>query len=142
MRLVISRKNIERIRSREFSIGKPDVHPDTYRERLIKYIPSEVIVLYVAIYGIIFFLLGNEPYFSSIAQWILIAGVLGTPLYLWKIENVDEWVQLLISTIGFLAWVFAFGVEPVSGFSWYNQVAASLFLPIYIFASPLVDGKS
>ena len=44
------------------------------------------------------------------ARWILVAGILGTILYLWQADGVTDLVQLAISTIGFVIWVCALGV--------------------------------
>jgi hypothetical protein len=114
--------------------------PDSYRERLFKYIPAEVVVLYVAVYGIAYALLAADPWFSLIARWILIAGIVGTPLYLWKAGQVTDWVQLVISTAGFVLWACALGVVPVSEMPGYNQIIASLALPLYVVLSPLIEG--
>ena len=118
--------------------GKPA--PDSYRERLFKYIPAEVVVLYVAVYGIAYAMFAADPLFSLMARWILIAGIVGTPLYLWKAGQVTDWVQLVISTAGFVLWACALGVVPVSEMPGYNQIIASLALPLYVVLSPLIEG--
>jgi hypothetical protein len=137
MRLVVTKRNYDAL-----NIGRPgqEIRKDSYRERLVKYVPVETLVLYVAVYGASYALLSYQPYFSLLARWILLAGMFGTLLYLWKVEGVTDWVQLVISMSGFVIWVFAFGVVPVSELLWYNQVVTALLLPVYVFGTPLIEG--
>ena len=140
MRQVINRRNYDRVLSRAGTPGGSGTRYDTYRERLVKYIPIEAIVIYVALYGSTYAVLGTDPAFAIPARWLVIAGIVCTPIYLWKAGQVTDWVQLLISTIGFGVWVFALGVVPVADLPWYNPIAAAIFLPVYTFVSPLIDG--
>lgn len=140
MRLVVTKRNYDALNTRGPGVPGEEIRTDSYRERLVKYVPVEILVLYVAVYGTSYALLSFQPYFSLLARWILLAGIIGTILWLWKAEGVADWVQLVISTFGFVLWVFAFGVVPVAELPWYNQVAAALFLPVYVFGTPLVEG--
>jgi len=138
MRAVITKEDVNGF-SREGRTTGP-VRPDTYRERLVKYVPVESIALYITVYGICSYVLGNSGWFSVLARWILIAGIVGTWLWLWKIENIHSPVQLVISTAGFVVWVLALGVPPFADLPFYNQILFSLLLPVWIFLSPLVVG--
>jgi len=140
MRLVVTQRNYDALNTRAPGAPDNEIRPDTYRERLVKYVPVEALVLYVAAYGSTYAAFSQEPWFPLLARWIFVAGTAGTFLYLWKCEKVTDWVQLVISTAGFVVWVFAFGVVTVAELSWYNQVAAALFLPVYVFGTPLVEG--
>jgi hypothetical protein len=138
--MVITKRNYETVQ-----VGRPGtapgaISPDSYRERLFKYIPAEIVVLYVAVYGIAYAIFAADPLFPPAARWILIAGIVATPLYLWDTEYVTDRVQLIISTAGFVLWAFALGVVPLSDLPGYNQVVASLALPVYVFLSPLIEG--
>jgi hypothetical protein len=70
----------------------------------------------------------------------LIAGIVAVPLYLWKVERVDNRLQIAISIVGFLLFASALGVIPLSALPGYNQVIASVALPVYAFVSPLFEG--
>jgi hypothetical protein len=140
MRLVVTRRNYDAVNTRAGGVPGGESPPDSYRDRLIKYVPVEILVLYVAVYGGLYAVMGTQPYFPLVARWILLAGIVGTVLWLWKIDGVTEWVQLAISTFGFVVWVFAFGVVPVADLPMYNQVAASLLLLLYVFGTPLIEG--
>ena len=139
MRTVITKRNSGAVKDATGAASAGPA-PDSYRERLFKYIPAEVVVLYVAVYGIAYALFAADPLFSLMARWFLIAGIVGTPLYLWKTQQVTEGVQLVISTAGFVLWVCALGVVPVSELPGFNQIIASLALPLYVFLSPLIEG--
>jgi hypothetical protein len=140
LRLVVTKRNRDLVLSRaKGSLGE-DTPNDSYRERLVKYTPVETIALFIAVYGISYYLSGTESWYPVVARWILILGVLGTVLYLWKGENITDPVQLGISAIGFLIWVCALGVITVTSLPFYNAVAAGLLLIAYVFLAPLVEG--
>ena len=140
MRIVITKRNRDTVlldTSGRVNQGIPD---DSYRERLIKYIPAETIALFIAAYGITYYLSGSETWYPLMARWILIAGILGTLLYLWQAEGVTDIVQLSISTIGFIIWTGALGVVTAASLPFYNAVIAGIFLVVWVFGTPLIDG--
>ena len=140
MRLVVTKRNRDAVLSMAKGAASQNVPNDSYRERLIKYIPVETIALFIVVYGITYYLSGTEPWYPVVARWILILGFLGTVLYLWKGENITDMVQLGISAIGFLIWVCALGVITVESLPFYNPVPAGLLLAAYVFLAPLIDG--
>jgi hypothetical protein len=117
--------------------GIPD---DSYRERLIKYIPSETIALFIAVYGITYYISGSEDWYPLMARWILIAGILGTLLYLWHAEGVTDLVQLAVSAIGFVIWACALGIVTVASLPFYNAVIAAVLLVVWVFGAPFIEG--
>jgi hypothetical protein len=103
--------------------------PDTYRERLFKYIPAEVVTLYLGCSAIVASA-KDAPHFL---YWVIfLAGLAGTPYYLRSAQKVKAPLQLVISTLAFAVWIFALG-EPFSGMNWYKQVYGALLLPIFTF---------
>jgi len=140
LRLVVTKRNYDALNTGRSGAAGVEIRPDSYRERLVKYIPVEALVLYVAAYGSAYAALSFQPYFSLLARWILLAGIAISLIWLWKVEKVTDWIQLAISTFGFVIWVFAFGVVPVAELPWYNQIVAALFLPLYVFGTPLIEG--
>lgn len=140
MRLVITKRNRDAIlldASGRVNRGIPD---DTYRERLVKYIPSETLALFIAVYGSTYYISGSEAWYPLMARWILVAGILGTILYLWQADGVTDLVQLAISTIGFVIWVCALGVVTVASLPYYNAVVAAVFLVVWVFGAPFIEG--
>ena len=141
MRTVITKRNCEAVQSAHPGTTNPaGILKDSYRERLLKYIPVEIVVLYVAVYGMAYAMLAADPVFPLIARWILIGGIVATPLYLLEAEHVTDWVQLMVATAGFVLWGFALGVVPLSELPGYNQIVASLAFPLYVFISPMIEG--
>lgn len=135
------------VTGRTFGVREPPVSrrpgdqaaPDTYRERMQKYVPVETVVIWIGVFGSMSAVAYNDEFFPLFARWALILGMVGTWAYLACAEQVRDWVQLGISTIGFAVWVFALGVLPFAAFSWYNPVAGALLLPAYIVLAPMID---
>lgn len=112
---------------------------DSYMERMLKYVPVETVVVWIGVFGSMTAVAYNEEFFPIFARWALILGMTGTWAYLWYIGQVRDVIQLAVSTVGFMVWVYAFGVLPFSSFPWYNQVAAALLLPAYVILVPVID---
>ena len=140
MRQVITRRNRDAVLFTMTGRMNENIHYDSYRERLIKYIPVETIALFIVVYGITYYVSGTEAWYPVMARWILIAGIIGTVIWLWKIEGVHDVVQLGISTVGFVIWVCALGVVTIESLPFYNAIAAGLLLAAYVFLAPLIDG--
>ena len=140
MRLVVTKRNREVVLLGASGIIHEGIPEDSYRERLIKYIPVETIALFIAVYGITYYLSGSEIWYPLMARWILIAGILGTVLYLWQVEGVTDVIQLAISIAGFVVWTGALGVITVASLPYYNAVVAGVLLIVYVFGAPLIDG--
>ncbi len=135
MRLVVTKKNVNVVQAK--SPGAI-LKPDDYLTKLIKYIPSEVVALYIALYGIAS-AAKEEISFVFISWLIFVIGIIGTVLYLWRVAKVSDCLQLIISTIAFVVWVFALG-GPFSSLPWYHPVYGALLLPVYTFFIPIIIG--
>jgi hypothetical protein len=140
MRLVITKRNRDALLLDASGRVNQGIPADSYRERLLKYIPVETIALFIAVYGTTYYLSGSEAWYPLMARWILVAGILGTVLYLWQADGVTDLVQLAISTIGFVVWVCALGVVTVASLPYYNAVVAAVFLVVWVFGAPFIEG--
>jgi len=115
--------------------SRTELTPDTYRDKLLKYIPAEVVALYLTL-DLIW---RSTSEAEAWLRWlILIFGLVATPLYLWRIQRVRKWIQLLVSTVAFLVWTFALG-GPFVSLSWYKAIYGALLLPMFTFLVPLID---
>jgi len=134
MRRIITKKDIE---LKKVKIEKNE--PDKYIDRLMKYIPGEIVALYLTLYGLA---LGSETEipFMEITWLIFAIGIVFTPIYLWRILEVEKWYHILISTIAFMVWVFAIG-GPFKFFDWYHPTIGAIVLVIYTFVIPIFIGK-
>lgn len=97
--------------------GAGSSQEDDYFARLAKYIPSEILALYLAMSAAV-------PQNHATALWIVFAlNLLLVPIYMWIVTSRDPGkgplvIQVVLATIAFPVWVFAMG-PPFSLFSWY-----------------------
>lgn len=109
---------------------------DSYKDRLIKYIPGEIISLYLCV-SVILESNKSLDYFET-TYWILFGILLlGTILYLKLIMSVSSAIQLVISCGAFTIWVYTLG-GPFKYLNFYNPIYGALLLPIYTFFVALV----
>jgi lysylphosphatidylglycerol synthetase-like protein (DUF2156 family) len=80
--------------------------PDNYRERLLKLIPSEMIVAWIVLQGLIMAHRDNTRLLIAIAFICLLAM---TPLYLRVVCRVRKEKQIVLTTAAFVIWVMALG---------------------------------
>ncbi|WP_223788395.1 hypothetical protein [Marinicella meishanensis] len=118
--------------------SKIDKGADNYTTKLLKYIPGEVIILYVSLTNII---MSTDLKTSKIALWsVFVFCLLGTFLYLKRVAGINKTSQLVISSIAFFIWAFTLE-GPFRLYDWYSPVIASLILPMYTFIIPLIEPK-
>lgn len=112
-----------------------DVSADDYTSKLIKYIPGEVIALYITLDAIV----RSSDSLAQATHWaIFLFGAIATYLYLWRVAKVTKQLQLIMSVGAFCVWVFAMG-GPFVLVSWYQPAYGGLLLPIYTFLLPVID---
>lgn len=92
---------------------------DDYVARLVKYIPAEIIALYLGVANVI---PTTDPSYH-LALWIVFGLVTAcTPVYMFLVTREAGkptlWPQVIISSIAFPVWVFAIG-GPFAFFPWY-----------------------
>ena len=108
---------------------------DTYKDRLLKYIPTEIVGLYITLSTIALSAGGEIPVLSIL--WVIFALLfIVTPLfYFWVTKKPSVRmgvIQIIISTIAFAVWVFSLGeLGPFGFYSWYHPVYAALLLPTF-----------
>jgi hypothetical protein len=113
---------------------------DDFLGRLVKYIPAELVGLYVAARGVIP-KTGEPTVFWTVAAvaWIFV------PVYFWLATTRNGQkplkVQILLATIAFPIWVFAIGGDPVTSWPWYatHQYVASIVLMFATVAFGLIQ---
>ncbi|QKQ77501.1 hypothetical protein [Nostoc sp. TCL240-02] len=113
---------------------------DSYFEKLIKYVPTEIVGGWIATTGLIKGAI-NIP--INTILWILLVIFTGlTALYILKQTSEPKKPLALkqtgISTIAFIVWVFALG-EPFDSLSFYNPVYGSILLILYNLTIPLIN---
>lgn len=109
---------------------------DGYQERLVKYIPAEVIGLYVTLTAI---LKGSKSDLANsyeLINWLVfIVSLVVLYLILRKTENSGDTSQRVAIMLAFVVWVFALG-GPFEMLAWYKSTFGALLLPIYSVSLP------
>lgn len=111
---------------------------DTYFDKVVKYIPSDIVAAWVAVTGLI----KSATDVPAAVLWIcFLGGVLLTAAWTWKqtyVKDQPATKQIIVSTIAFGVWVFALGA-PFDAMDWYRPLYASLLLIGYTLAVGLVE---
>jgi hypothetical protein len=112
---------------------------DGYFDKVIKYIPSDIVGGWVAVTGLIKSA-DNVP--TNLLLWIAFgAGIILT--LLWTLKQTSEpgkktaKTQIIISTFSFAVWVFALG-GPFATLEFYRPLYGSLMLIFYSLGIGLV----
>lgn len=140
-RSIITRRGVEaQAAKRTLAEGAGETHADDYSTRLLKYIPAEVVAVYVFVEGIIR-QSADAPSIQTLL-WIVFGFIfILTPFYLWRVQKVQKWVQLLVSTIAFAVWVFSMG-GPFASLIWYKPIYGAVLLPLFTFAVGIIEPES
>ncbi len=127
------------------TVGAAAVQPpsrDDYLGRLIKYIPSEIVGLYLFISDVIPKKGGATDYDALwIVFWVCCAL---TFIYMSVVTKPPGgkplWIQVIIATMAFPIWVAAIG-GPFVSLSWYQPWIASIVLAIATVAFGWIEPK-
>lgn len=111
--------------------------PDTYADKVVKYIPSDVVAAWVPVSGIVRGAASDIN--ATVVMWVaFVVGVVVTAAWTWKQTRVAGMTtptkQILISTCAFGVWVIALGA-PFN----LNPVIGSLLLIGYTLVVGLFD---
>ena len=114
--------------------GPPAAPPaDGYNDRVLTYIPAEVVTLYLSVDGLV----RAKPH-SPVLSWGLFAfGLLATVLYLKFSAGVTKPLQLVVSAVAFCVWAIAIG-SPSSHIPGYDAIYGAIALPIFTFLAGLI----
>ncbi len=114
---------------------------DQFTDRLLKYIPAEVVVVYVFVEGLIRNAPADVPrekvlwcVFFFLAGWYL---GLSNPRPEGKQENAATDLHVRLRGVGLLT-----GRVPFVSFSWYKPFYGTLLLPLYTFGISAIKAES
>ena len=115
---------------------------DTYFDKLIKYIPAELIAAWTAVTGLI---AGATKEPQGTLLWIaFIVGLILTAAWIWRRTTEPKKpiaiTQIIISTMAFAVWVFALG-GPFAAMNWYSPLYGSLLLIAFTLIVPVINPK-
>ena len=113
---------------------------DGYFDKLIKYIPSEIVGGWIAVKGLI--ASDNDVPQDSLLWILLLVFTILTIFYIAKQTSEPRKktakTQIILSTLAFIIWVFALG-EPFSSLVFYRPLYGSLVLILYNLTVPLIN---
>ena len=126
--------------------SKTEAKVDNYLEKLMKYIPSEIVGAWIAIQGI--FANGDrevEAVNSSqnIFLWVILAFLSILTFFYIKQQTYEESKktaikQIIVSVIAFLIWAYAIGGEPFLSLEFYDSRYGAVFMILYTVTIPLL----
>lgn len=124
-----------RIITTQFQSTNNEVKIDTYFDRIIKYVPAEIIGAWIATKGIILGFSETSDKPREIILWVaFFMGIILTALWIWRQTSEPgkpiAKTQILLSVGAFIILVFSLG-EPFTQFSWYDPGYGSLSLIFY-----------
>ncbi len=111
---------------------------DSYTDRLLKYIPAEVVGVFIAINAIT----KDNDDINPVLGWAILAVL--TVLnygYLYRVQKVKEQSHLALSTIAFVVWVFAIGGPFEAYTEWYHPVYGGILLPLFTLTAAVYQGQ-
>lgn len=131
-----------------------DTPPDDYKSRLLKYIPAESIAFYtfadkflISYYGLdpsgAATLRPADPTLFAVSWGLIILGLVGTPLYLWRQRLPGQPWQLhaALSTIAFLCWAYTLSGSVFVLHGAFNTLVAGLAAPVFTFVAGIFAPK-
>jgi len=129
-----------RIVTTTLEASKTSTQIDGYLDKLLKYIPTEIVGCWIAITGII---KSSTDIPATALLWGLFAiFVVLTALYMLRQTSEPKKplaiTQTAISVGAFIVWVFALG-EPFSSLGFYRPVYGSILLIMYNLIIPLIN---
>ncbi|MEB3123886.1 MAG: hypothetical protein VKL41_22005 [Snowella sp.] len=128
----------------EYESSESEVKIDGYFDRLLKYIPADVVGLWLTGSGLVQSQADNQTRIGLL--WMLfVVGLVFS--FFWTRKQTAEakkptaWQQILLSCGSFFVWVFAIG-GPFAELSLYKPLYGSLLLLIYTSFIPLLPAPS
>lgn len=129
------------VTSRLQATGGAEGTIDGYFDRIVKYIPADVVGLWLFATGLIAAQTASDANAGTVHWLAFFGGLILTALWTWK--RTEEpgagtaLLQIAVSTAAFAVWVFAMG-GPFAGLDWYQHYYGSLLLAFFTVASGLV----
>ena len=116
---------------------------DNYMSRVLKYIPSEIVMAYLSIDGVLRSCYNPNVWADRQMLLRLLWGISAvltilTPLWLWRVMGVRRRPQLIISTLSVPVWLFALG-GPFDLLYWYRPALGAVVLPLYTLILPIIS---
>jgi hypothetical protein len=136
---LFSEQRVQLTGGRETDAGAPELIEDKYKDRLLKYIPADVVAIYLALKGFVALLKPPAP-IEAIYWTVFVIGLVITVPWQRKIAKITKWKQVLIGTGAFAVWAISLGEPFTAGnIGWYQPPYGAMLLALYTFLIPLVE---
>jgi len=113
-----------------------------YADKAVKLVPTEIVGAYMVLAGIIGISSAataapTDTLSKILLQVVFFLLLLLTPLYLWRVSKVDNIVQLVVTTIAYVLWIYTLG-GPFAVWGIYEPKIAALLLTAWSLVIPIV----
>ncbi len=129
-----------RIITEQLQATFPGTKVDTYFDKVIKYIPADIVGAWVAVTGLINS--GSDVPREALLWIAFVTGIILTAIWTLKQTTVRgkplAITQTAVSTGAFIIWVFALG-DPFATLAWYRPLYGSLLLILYTLIVALIN---
>jgi hypothetical protein len=107
-----------------------------YAERVVKYIPAEVVAVYTAVRGLLPSP-ESEPSVVYVAWIVFALFLIATPVYLWRVNTSSRepgW-QIAIASAAFVVWAYSLGGQPFVQGGLYRSYIGGILLVLFTFGA-------
>jgi hypothetical protein len=116
----------------------PGVQEDKYKDRLLKYIPADVVAVYLTLRTLVETV--SQPAPTQVLYWVLF-GIMLVITIPWqrRVAKIAKWDQVWVGTGAFFFWAVSLG-NPFTAQglgAWYQPVFGVMALVLYTFLIPL-----
>jgi len=153
-REIITKKDVAKIQAELHELAKfrqqmhaaaaveapvPTIAEDTYKDKLLKFIPADVIAIYLTLHSLVPVLPDSAP--KKILYWIIFVLILLITIpWQRKVATIGKWPQIWVGFGAFIVWAITVG-DPFTheNFVWYYPAYGAMILALYTFLIPLFD---
>ena len=116
--------------------------PDDYRDRLIKYIPGDVVAIYLSLLALI---KTADPAKTPIIkiEWACFAFIFLVSIpWQRRVMKIDKWQQVAVGSLAFIIWAISLGDPFATAWSaWYQPLYGTILLMLFTFLIPLFQAQ-
>lgn len=122
--------------------ARPALTGSDYAERTAKYVPGEVVAVYVSLNGILDAVDPSDRLRVPVSWLVFVLCLVATPLYLNLLGRREErpWLHMGISTVAFVIWGYALG-GPFQLIGVHKAWLGSVLLGVFTLVVGLVKPK-
>jgi hypothetical protein len=107
-----------------------------FQDKVVKLVPTEIVGAYLVILGIVSPAesAGKEYEYTLIGAFVVL--LILTPVYLWKVSGVTNRIQLLVSTLSYVIWIYTL-TYPFKYWNWYYPTVGAVVLILWSLITPI-----